>query len=67
MRCKVPIYEYRCQQCNANFEQLVRSSKDKVKCPKCAGQRVRRMPSVFAMSGSSKDPVLSCESKNGGP
>ncbi|MFQ6034545.1 MAG: zinc ribbon domain-containing protein [Sedimentisphaerales bacterium] len=46
----MPIYEYRCQQCDADFELLVRSSRDKVKCPKCAGWRVRRKLSVFAMS-----------------
>jgi putative FmdB family regulatory protein len=51
----VPIYEYRCQQCGADFEQLVRSSDDKVRCPKCFGRRVRRKLSVFAMSSSNKE------------
>jgi len=51
----VPIYEYRCQRCDADFERLVRSPNERVKCPECAGRRVRRKLSTFAVSGSSQD------------
>lgn len=54
----MPIYEYRCQQCGREFEQLVRSSNAKIRCPNCAGRRVRRKLSVFAMSSSSKESAL---------
>ncbi|MBN2317094.1 MAG: zinc ribbon domain-containing protein [Sedimentisphaerales bacterium] len=50
----MPIYEYHCQQCDADFEQFVRSARAKIKCPQCAGRRVRRKPSLFATSGSSQ-------------
>jgi putative FmdB family regulatory protein len=50
----MPIYEYHCQQCDKDFEQLVRTTRVKVKCPTCDGRRVRRKPSLFATSGSSE-------------
>jgi putative FmdB family regulatory protein len=50
----MPIYEYHCQQCQTDFEQLVRSAREKIKCPQCAGRRVRRKPSLFVTSGSSE-------------
>jgi putative FmdB family regulatory protein len=35
----MPIYEYVCLHCGAEFEKLLRraDSKDEVKCPKCGG------------------------------
>lgn len=54
----MPIYEYQCKSCGANFEKLVRTmtSSDKVRCPKCDSTQTARALSVFAVSseGSSK-------------
>jgi len=46
----MPIYEYVCEDCRRDFEELVRSvrSSRKVTCPACGGSRVQRHPSVFA-------------------
>lgn len=46
----MPIYEYRCRACEAEFEQLVRSMDgDKgMTCPKCNSKQVERRLSVFA-------------------
>jgi putative FmdB family regulatory protein len=50
----MPIYEYRCQDCNRLFSKLQPMGADSsgVSCPDCAGERVERQLSTFA-SGSS--------------
>ncbi len=52
----MPIYEYRCKKCGAEFEQM-RSMADmdkRSKCPKCASRAIaRRVSMSFAIvSGS---------------
>jgi putative FmdB family regulatory protein len=50
----MPIYEYRCRECEARFERFV-SGESRVACPECESRRVDRLLSVFAVSnGSSK-------------
>ena len=46
----MPIYEYKCGDCEHEFEELVRSSKSEagVKCPKCSSKKVERKISTFA-------------------
>ena len=71
----MPIYEYKCQACDAKFEQLVRSMGDepKVKCPDCGSPKTARALSVFAVStggGGSKgggDDVPQCGRCGGAP
>jgi putative FmdB family regulatory protein len=48
----VPIYEFHCQQCDGDFEQLVRttSGRPAVKCPECASRKVSRKLSLFGVS-----------------
>jgi len=50
----MPIYEYTCQDCEAQFEKFVRSitSSVEVKCPTCGGTHVKKGWSVFGTSGS---------------
>jgi len=58
----MPIYEYRCDECNACFEKLVFSGKDEsVRCPECDSKKVRRQMSCVSAAGSS-----SCKSSNAG-
>ena len=52
----MPIYEYHCSDCNADFEQFVRSmmSQETVTCPDCGGQHVKKAISLFGgLSGGS--------------
>ncbi len=51
----MPIFEYRCCACGAEFEALVRASGDEraVVCESCRSRRVERRPSVFSAHGSS--------------
>lgn len=48
----MPIYEYICEKCKAEFEELVRSSDAKVQCPECGSVRVEKLFSPFARSCS---------------
>jgi putative FmdB family regulatory protein len=45
----MPLYEYRCQDCDHGFELLVRESTT-FECPACHGQKLEKQLSVFAVS-----------------
>ena len=44
----MPIYEYSCKTCDAEFEALV-SGSDKPECPECGDVRLERRFSAFAV------------------
>lgn len=46
----MPIYEYVCGKCGAEFERLVKSSETKPECPKCGSGNVAKKLSRFAAS-----------------
>ena len=50
----MPIYEYRCQDCQTRFERLVLRAADaaEVTCPACGQKRVSQELSVFAAPSS---------------
>lgn len=43
----MPIYEYRCEDCQKKFELLVFQDKGEVKCPDCGGFKVTKLLSCF--------------------
>ena len=43
----MPLYEYACQQCEREFETLVRAG-ETPECPSCHGTDLQRRLSVFA-------------------
>lgn len=50
----MPIFEYRCQQCEKEFETLVRG-KEKPECPSCNSRKLEKLLSSFAaMTGGSR-------------
>ncbi len=51
----MPIYEYHCNECNTDFEQLVFSSSqaDNIPCTKCGSTNVERKVSSIASTGAS--------------
>lgn len=59
----MPIYEYICEDCQAEFEKIVINKQQEITCPKCAGTRNKIQLSVFATAngagGSSKGPSFS--------
>ncbi|HUK53204.1 MAG TPA: zinc ribbon domain-containing protein [Candidatus Binatia bacterium] len=54
----MPIYEYVCQDCENTYEHLVRSSAERVECPKCGSGRKKLQFSTF----SSPKPAGAAES-----
>lgn len=44
----MPIYEYHCGACEADFEMLV-TARTQVQCPSCESADVERLLSVFGM------------------
>lgn len=53
----MPIYEYRCQGCQAKFElrRGFGQADDPATCPNCQGDQVRRLLSVFAAYSKGAD------------
>jgi len=43
----MPIYEFECQTCSHQFEQLMSASAHKPACPKCRGRKVEKLFSTF--------------------
>ncbi|UCH79557.1 MAG: zinc ribbon domain-containing protein [Candidatus Coatesbacteria bacterium] len=63
----MPIYEFRCEKCGAEFERLRRPEEEEpVTCPACRAQDCRKLISRFATS-SSPDPSAgaACNIKTG--
>jgi len=49
----MPIYEYICDDCQAEFEKLVLNKQQEIACPKCTSKKATIQLSVFATSNSS--------------
>lgn len=50
----MPVYEYRCEECDERFEVFVRSSAQQAapSCPQCGSGKVKRAISLFGVSGT---------------
>jgi putative FmdB family regulatory protein len=59
----MPIYEYHCKDCNADFEKLVFGSNPEVACEKCGSKKTEKLMSRFGMGKSSSG---SSSSSSGG-
>ncbi len=44
----MPIYEFICNDCNEEFEELILGSSPEIKCPKCSSQDCSKKVSAFA-------------------
>ncbi len=50
----MPIYEYKCKQCENDFERLVFSGEEEnVSCPQCKSKDVNKRMSVTSFMGTS--------------
>ncbi|MFN0135938.1 MAG: FmdB family zinc ribbon protein [Phycisphaerae bacterium] len=56
----MPIYEFDCNACEHQFEELVRSTQqeESVACPACGSRKIQRRPSVFAARGAAPAATL---------
>jgi putative FmdB family regulatory protein len=66
----MPIYEYRCEDCGAKFEKLVRRAAEGsgVECPSCGRNHLKQEFSTFAAHANTRSKssdVPMCPS--GGP
>ncbi len=53
----MPIYEYRCYNCDVTFEVLVRGGGD-VACPHCGGSSLKKLVSAaVTLSGRTARPA----------
>jgi putative FmdB family regulatory protein len=61
----MPIYEYRCEECDEGFELFVRSLSQQADptCPDCGSRKVRKEISLFGLSkaGASTTVGASCD------
>jgi len=65
----MPIFEFKCSDCDYKFEELVPNSETKLKCPKCGSENTGKLMSTFAASvtgGSSASPSCSAPSCGSG-
>ncbi|MGA7619409.1 FmdB family zinc ribbon protein [Candidatus Binatus sp.] len=51
----MPIYEYRCTNCDRSFEAFVRPGDGGAQCPLCHGSKLTREMSTFAARSSNGD------------
>ena len=57
----MPIIEYRCRECGAQFERIVSRPSEPVKCTSCQSPKLEKLLSVFAVAGGAAQG-LSAES-----
>jgi putative FmdB family regulatory protein len=50
----MPIFEYRCRDCGAQFEKYQANGAGEIVCAKCRSARVEKLLSVFAVAGSTR-------------
>ena len=64
----MPIYEYYCPDCSAQFEKLVKISEANVmpECPECGQRHTQKKLSAFAMNGGSTGGSASASCGGGG-
>ncbi len=51
----MPIYEYRCADCDRSFEAFVRPGDSGARCPHCDGKKLTREMSTFAARANNGD------------
>lgn len=51
----MPIYEYGCNKCGYEFEELVSDMEFLPRCPKCGSTETGKLMSLCARSGSKKE------------
>lgn len=66
----MPIFEYKCEDCNKIFEYFVRNTSDieDIKCEYCGSRKFKRVMSSYSAFGSSlSDSDFSGSDNNSSP
>lgn len=50
----MPIYEFTCENCGSEFEELVFGSSNEISCPSCGDKKVKKKVSVFGFKSGGK-------------
>lgn len=63
----MPLYKYRCLDCQEEYEELVSfSQSDEVVCPKCGSRNTRKLVSTVAvLRGGNASSRVSCGGSGG--
>lgn len=64
----MPMYDYRCKNCDEVFEELVFSSAtadEEIKCPKCCQNKSERLLSAPMISTGGKSSSITTSSSSG--
>ncbi len=62
----MPIYEFECEKCSHEFEELVMDSDEHPACPKCGSAEVATVLSKFAFKSGDTFRSSSSKSSCGG-
>jgi putative FmdB family regulatory protein len=55
----MPIYEYKCEKCDCDFEMLLFRSDDcRIVCPQCGSQKVEKLLSTACIGKSGSGSCL---------
>lgn len=61
----MPLFRFKCQDCGKEFEELVRSSTEKIVCPKCNGENIKKQfPNKFSFGGGTASAGTSIPSSS---
>jgi putative FmdB family regulatory protein len=55
----MPIYEYVCDDCKAEFERIVTNRQQEISCPKCSSNKATIQLSVFSSAVAGGSPKSS--------
>ncbi|MGB2591851.1 MAG: zinc ribbon domain-containing protein [Candidatus Acidiferrum sp.] len=62
----MPIYEYVCDDCQAQFEKIVINKQQEISCPKCASKKATIQLSVFATANANGSSAKSSGGSSSG-
>ena len=63
---RMPIYEYVCDDCSAQFEKIVINRQQEISCPKCSSKKATIQLSVFSSAVAGGSPKSSSGPSGGG-
>ena len=66
----MPLYEFSCSKCGAEFERILANSGSRTSCPECRSRKVKKKFSLFGskvggkFTSSSGSDCSSCQAKS---
>jgi putative FmdB family regulatory protein len=58
----MPLYDFHCRGCGAEFERLIRAG-ELVECPSCSSRDIERLLSTFALSTEERRAAAARQSR----